>query len=63
MMKILYVIMHTQNQNERYDNVMNTWGGDVDCIFYSDHEDFDKNIIKSSNDSSYKSNEEKFCNI
>ena len=55
--------MHTQNQNERYDNVMNTWGGDVDCIFYSDHEDFDKNIIKSSNDSSYKSNEEKFCNI
>ena len=28
--------MHTQNQNERYDNVMNTWGGDVDCIFYSD---------------------------
>jgi hypothetical protein len=62
-MKILYVIMHTQNQNERYDNVMNTWGRDVDCIFYSDHEDLNKNIIISSNDTSYKSNEEKFCNI
>jgi hypothetical protein len=55
-MKILYVIMHTQNQNERYDNVMNTWGRDVDCIFYSDHEDLNKNIIISSNDTSYKSN-------
>jgi hypothetical protein len=62
-MKILYVIMHTQNQSGRYDNVMETWGKDVDCIFYSDHEDLDKNIIKTSNDSSYRSNEEKFCNI
>jgi hypothetical protein len=62
-MKILYVIMHTQNQSDRYDNVMNTWGKDVDCIFYSDHEDLDRNIIKSSDDNSYKSNEEKFCNI
>ena len=55
--------MHTQNQSGRYDNVVNTWGKNVDYIFYSDHEDLDKNIIKSSNDSSYKSNEEKFCNI
>lgn len=55
--------MHTQNQSGRYDNVMNTWGGDVDCIFYSDHEDLNKNIIKTSDDSTYKSNEEKFCNV
>ena len=55
--------MHTQNQNDRYDNVMKSWGKDVDCIFYSDHENLDKNIIKTSNDSSYKSNEEKFCNV
>lgn len=59
---ILYVILHGSMNPDRYFNVKETWGENVDCLFYSDHEDKDKNIIKVSNRSDYDSNEEKHIN-
>ena len=48
---------------QRYINVTETWGKNVDFFFYSDHEDFDKKIIKVSDRTDYQSNEEKHINI
>lgn len=61
MKKILYVILHGSVYKHRYDNVMNTWGKNKDVLFYADYND--KNVIKVSDDVSYKSNEEKHINI
>ena len=44
MKKILYVILHGSMNSSRYFNVKETWGKNVDCLFYSDHEDIEKNI-------------------
>jgi len=62
-MKILYVILHGSMNPERYYNVVNTWGKNVDYLFYSDHEDSDKKIIKVSNRTDYHSNEDKHINM
>jgi len=62
MKKILYVLLHGSMNPDRYDNVKETWGKNVDCLFYSDHEDLEKNIIKVSNRNDYHSNEEKHVN-
>ena len=62
-MKILYVIMHGIHHTHRYNNVINTWGKDVDYIFYSDYVNDDKNMIKTSNNSGYDGLEEKMINI
>ncbi len=62
-MKILYLILHTKKYENNYKNVISTWGRDVDFLFYSDHEDKGKNIIKVSNRDDYHSNEEKFVNV
>jgi hypothetical protein len=62
-MKILYLILHTKKYENNYKNVISTWGKDVDFLFYSDHEDKGKNIIKVSNRDDYHSNEEKFVNV
>lgn len=62
MKKILYVILHGSMNPDRYYNVKNTWGKNVDCLFYSDHEDKDKNIVKVSDRTDYGSNEEKHVN-
>jgi len=62
MKKILYVLLHGSMNPNRYYNVKETWGKDVDCLFYSDHEDSEKNIIKVSNRTDYHSNEEKHIN-
>jgi hypothetical protein len=62
MKKILYVILHGSMNPERYFNVKETWGKDVDCLFYSDHEDAEKNIIKVSDRKDYWSNEPKHIN-
>lgn len=48
---------------QRYTNVVDTWGKNVDFLFYSDHEDIDKKIIKVSDRTDYQSNEEKHINI
>ena len=63
MNKILYVILHTCKRPERYDGVVNSWGKDVDFLFYSDCDDNDKKIIKVSDDSTYSSNETKHVNV
>jgi len=63
MKKILYVLLHGSMNDERYHNIISTWGKNVDCLFYSDHEDNDKKIIKVSNRTDYHSNEEKHINI
>lgn len=62
MKKILYCILHGSMNPDRYFNVKETWGKNVDCLFYSDHEDKEKNIVKISNRKDYHSNEEKHIN-
>jgi hypothetical protein len=61
-MKILVSILHGSMFPSRYDNVIKTWGKDIDHIFYSDHEDLEKNIIRVSEKTHYHSNEEKHIN-
>lgn len=63
MKKILYLLLHTQKHGDRYNNCVNTWLQGQDYLFYSDHEDLEKNIIKVSNRNDYGSNEEKFVNV
>lgn len=62
MKTILYVLLHGSMNPNRYINIKETWGKNVDCLFYSDHEDKEKNIIKVSNRTDYHSNEEKHIN-
>ena len=63
MKKILYVILHGSINKERFYNIKETWGSNVDTLFYSDYEELDKNIIKVSNRNDYHSNEEKHINV
>jgi hypothetical protein len=63
MKKILYVILHTCTRPDRHDGIVNSWGKDVDYIFYADCDNEDKKIIKVSDDSTYSSNEPKHINI
>ena len=62
MKKILYVLLHGTSSADRYFNIKETWGKDVDCLFCSDYEDIERGIMKFSNDTSYGSNEEKHVN-
>ena len=63
MKKILYLLLHTQKHANRYDNCINTWLQGQDYLFYSDHEDLEKNILKVTDRNDYESNEEKFVNV
>jgi hypothetical protein len=63
MKKILYVILHTCTRPDRHDGVVNSWGKDVDYIFYADCDNEEKKIIKVSDDSTYSSNEPKHINV
>jgi hypothetical protein len=63
MKKILYVILHTCTRPDRYDGVVNSWGKDVDFLFYADCDNEDKKIVKVSDDSTYSSNEPKHVNV
>lgn len=52
--KILFCIKTTRRYQNRIDSIIETWlSGIDDYIFYSDHEDSEKNVILSSHDSSY----------
>lgn len=62
MKKVLYVILHGSIYKDRYHNIKDTWGKSKDCLFYSDYEDLDKNIVKVSDRTDYHSNEEKHIN-
>lgn len=59
MKKILYCILHTKNNEDRYKNITETWGKDVDYMFISDHSDFEKKIIQVTTNSLYNSGQEK----
>jgi hypothetical protein len=61
--KILYCVIHSQMQEERYENIIKTWGKGCDLIFYSDHAIPEKKIIKVSDNTTYSSGEEKQINI
>jgi hypothetical protein len=63
MKKILYLILHTNKQSDRYYHLVDTWLSGKDFIFYSDHEDLDNNIIKVTDNDSYHSNEPKFVSV
>jgi hypothetical protein len=63
MKKIFYVILHGSMNPNRYSNITETWAKNSDYLFYSDHEDIEKKIIKVSNRKDYNSNEEKHVNI
>jgi len=62
-MKTLFCIIHTQHQPDRYFNIVNSWGNEVDYIFYSDHDDISHNIYKVSERSDYYSGQEKQIKI
>lgn len=52
--KILYAVKTTKRYLTRIESILNTWLKDIpDYIFFSDHEDPERNIICASNDSSY----------
>lgn len=53
--KILCCILHTENQPERYKAIEQTWGKRIDHMYYSDHDDPDKNIVKVSEYNDYRS--------
>ena len=63
MKKILYVILHGEVYKERYHNIKDTWGKNRDLLFYGDYEDINNEIIKVSENKSYRSNEEKHVNV
>jgi hypothetical protein len=63
MKKILYVILHTCTRPDRHDGIVNSWGKDVDYIFYADCDNEEKKIVKVSDDSTYSSNEPKHINV
>jgi hypothetical protein len=61
--KILCCILHTEKQPEQYEAIEKTWGSRIDHMYYSDHEDASKNIIKTSDKSDYKSCVEKNARV
>ena len=63
MKKILYLILHTEKHSDRWSNLTQTWLKGRDYLFYSDHQDDSKNIIKVTSDNTYHSNEPKFVNV
>jgi hypothetical protein len=61
--KILCCILHTEKQPEQYEAIEKTWGSRIDHMYYSDHEDVSKNIVKVSDNSDYKSCVEKNARV
>lgn len=62
MKQILFCILHGSVDKERADNILKTWGNNVDLMFYGDFENIDY-YIKVTERTDYNSNEEKFCNM
>lgn len=65
-MKVQFNVITTQHLPDRVDTVLSTWGKNVtDIVFYSDHEDVNKKIIKTTtsvNTGQYDSCPEKLYN-
>lgn len=62
-MNILYCILHTEKHKDRMNNIIETWGKDVDILFYSDHEDIENNVCKVCDRSDYASGQIKAIEI
>jgi hypothetical protein len=60
--KILYSILHGKSCVERVDNVIGTWGQDVDIVFYSDYDNLEKKVYKVTDKKGYWDLEEKHIN-
>jgi len=58
---ILFLVMTGSTMEERRFNIDNTWGKDIDLIYYSDHEE--QNVIKVTFGSDYRFVELKQINI
>lgn len=63
MKKVLYLILHTEKHSDRWSGLTQGWLKGRDYLFYSDHQDDSKNILKVTNDDTYHSNEPKFVNV
>jgi hypothetical protein len=63
MKKIVCFVNTTKKHNDRIENILNTWSNKIDTVFYSDHHDETKNVIKVSNRDDYTSGEEKQINV
>ena len=61
--KILCCIIHTEKQPEQYEAIEKTWGSRIDHMYYSDHEDVSKNIVKVSDQRNYRSGVEKNAKV
>ena len=61
--KILCCILHTEQQPKQYEAIEKTWGASIDHMYYSDHEDASKNIVKVSDERDYKSCVEKNAKV
>ena len=63
MSNITYFIMTSKKFKDRQNNVLQTWGKDVDLYFYSDEDSDDQKTIKVTDKHDYWSLEEKHVNI
>jgi hypothetical protein len=50
MKKIIYFLLTTENYKDRQENILNSWGNNVDLFFYSEHEDKKRNVLKVCNE-------------
>lgn len=63
MKKIICFVNTTKKHIDRIENISKTWAEKIDTVFYSDHQEPEKNVIKVSNRDDYASGEEKQINI
>lgn len=61
--KILFLVLTTEGYKDRQDNIIKTWGKDVDLIFYSEHEDKDRNVLKVCDENSAEIKQCKILNF
>jgi len=60
---VLFCILHGQCYKNRVENILNTWGKNINHIFYADYEDKETKVIQVSERTDYFSNEEKHVNV
>lgn len=46
MNKIAFFLLTTEKYTDRQDNIINSWGKDVDLYFYSEHSDSSRNVLQ-----------------
>jgi hypothetical protein len=70
MKKILYLLLTTEKYKNRQENILSSWGKEVDLFFYSEHSDIERKVIKVCNENNveikqisiFKKIEESFFN-